>query len=512
MISDLREISLVLGRYSEDFILQFEASRYQKSKLATLYKLIQDKKYTEEDIAKELGYVNANSKSFYMLCARLKDRMLSALVVMDVKSNASKIRKKVAELNKTYIQCSTLLISLKRNIAIKMMEGLINETQKYDLVDITLWIADKLSEHYAYIINDDKKWKYYEAIRKETLQEMEDIHLVNKYYNIVSNLSSFKSKSHADELSKSAEEFSEVLVKIQKHNNNFRFNQRAYEIRLFHLNQIGQYNNALDLAQEAYEVLSKKPYFNRTTVIALASSKIDAYLNLKDYKNALAEIDVRLKHTMEGGYSWFRTYNQKWTILSVTEDFDSMWNVMQLVMDNKKLKKHDNFQEQWKIREAYVHFLIKAGKLKPSEGAEKDFRLTKFLNEVPLYSKDKRGVNTALIILQILFYILDGKLDRISDRLDSLNKYCHRYLRKDESYRYNCFIKMLLKLPEGEYHPTRTNRYVKRYLEKLANYPREITIENFSPEIIDFTTLWEIIIDQLPQKGYKSRRKVSALG
>ena len=47
--------------------------------------------------------------------------------------------------------------------------------------------------------------------------------------------------------------------------------------------------------------------------------------------------------------------------------------------------------EQWRIIEAYANLLdINTGQV---------FRVSRFLNEVPIFSKDKRGNNIAIIVI-----------------------------------------------------------------------------------------------------------------
>ena len=56
---------------------------------------------------------------------------------------------------------------------------------------------------------------------------------------------------------------------------------------------------------------------------------------------------------------------------------------------------------------------------------------------------------------------------------------------------------MLLKIPEAEYHPIRTARYVSKYEKKLEQNPLEILLKSVDVEIIPFENLWEIIIEIL---------------
>jgi hypothetical protein len=52
---------------------------------------------------------------------------------------------------------------------------------------------------------------------------------------------------------------------------------------------------------------------------------------------------------------------------------------------------------------------------------------------------------------------------------------------------------MILKLPEAEYHPVRTARYVAKYKKILEDNPAELTMNRTDTEIIPYEDLWDII-------------------
>jgi uncharacterized protein YdhG (YjbR/CyaY superfamily) len=56
---------------------------------------------------------------------------------------------------------------------------------------------------------------------------------------------------------------------------------------------------------------------------------------------------------------------------------------------------------------------------------------------------------------------------------------------------------MLLKLPEAEYHPLRTERYVTKYKKKLLENPYEVSMKEIAIEIIPYEQLWDITIEIL---------------
>jgi len=89
----------------------------------------------------------------------------------------------------------------------------------------------------------------------------------------------------------------------------------------------------------------------------------------------------------------------------------------------------------------------------------------------------------------------------IIDKLDALNMYSHRYLRSDSTFRSNCFIKMLAKLPDADYHPIRWERYVKKYRQRLDEHPFELSYHNLDLEVIPFETLYDLVLEMLGKKN-----------
>lgn len=78
------------------------------------------------------------------------------------------------------------------------------------------------------------------------------------------------------------------------------------------------------------------------------------------------------------------------------------------------------------------------------------FKVSKFLNDTPLYSKDKRGMNIALLVFQIVWLIFARHHNETIDHMEAIEKYSTRYLKRDDTFRSSCFIKMLLVVPAAQ--------------------------------------------------------------
>jgi hypothetical protein len=158
------------------------------------------------------------------------------------------------------------------------------------------------------------------------------------------------------------------------------------------------------------------------------------------------------------------------------------------------------YQERWKLYQAFIHYFIAAGIIKPGLKDEKElgkFKLTRFLNDVPEFSKDKRGANISILILQILFLVQMKRYDEVTERLKALQSYSHRYLRKDDTYRSNCFIHMLLQLPNSYFNKKAAVRKAKKYVDKLAEMPLPKAKQSGEIEPVPYEHLWEFVLASL---------------
>ncbi|MCB9288895.1 MAG: hypothetical protein H6560_16425 [Lewinellaceae bacterium] len=138
--------------------------------------------------------------------------------------------------------------------------------------------------------------------------------------------------------------------------------------------------------------------------------------------------------------------------------------------------------ENWRIAWAFYAFL-----------ASEPVKVGKLMNEVPLYSKDKEGSNFAILIAQLLNYLKEGKKGVVIDKMDSLNRYKRRYLKKDP--RGAAFVALLSCLSKGNFNREKVEMLSAPHLEKLK---AEHSISDI--ELVRYELLWEKVLELLDQK------------
>ena len=124
-------------------------------------------------------------------------------------------------------------------------------------------------------------------------------------------------------------------------------------------------------------------------------------------------------------------------------------------------------------------------------------KVLRFLNEVPLYSKDKAGFNVAINIIQILLMIQERQFDKLIDKAESLKMYRSRYIKEDEDFRSNCFVKMLLIMIRCEFEPELTKRETAEYLQKMQSYGEKSGRHFDAMEVVPYEVLWENVVEDI---------------
>jgi hypothetical protein len=160
----------------------------------------------------------------------------------------------------------------------------------------------------------------------------------------------------------------------------------------------------------------------------------------------------------------------------------------------------DNFKEIFYATLGYIHLVVDSGLAGDKKELQKllpEFKLGKFLNTTPVFSKDKRGINVSILLMHIAFLLQRKDYNAIIDRIDSLNQYAYRYLRKDDSFRSNCMIKMVIQMAKADFNPIRTARYTADLRKQLGHVTLAGSGENIEVEIIPFEVLWEIMTKAL---------------
>lgn len=481
----------------------------KKSKYLLFYNLIHEHKITnDEDAMIELNYTN--KASFLKFKDRYKRKLLDYLLLAHASVPMNdKTFESYFELLKLYSASRILHLRGNNKNALILYEYINKKSEKLDFLDLLYFTTVYLKRHYAFINPSKKLFKYYSEKIEYCEHHLNRLNYINHHYDEISHNNIVLNQYDMPQFKKSTLETSEELNKQVVNGDTYEFKNKVYEISAYALNLNEEYEESIEVSKKSIQLSNE--HYNAVTTKTLAAYKdiLTAYLRLHDYPNAQIYLSKILEFAKSINHNYFRYRSLEFTLYANTFAYDKLYELTNETLAKRKIKEYKVHYEEWTIREAFVNILIEAEKIDPSiiVKSKRKFKLSRFINEVEFYSKDKRGTNISILVIQLIHYLIRKDYDKIVDRLDSLNQYTFRYLKNDETLRSNCFIKMLLKLPEAEYHPLRTERYVAKYAKKLAENPFEVSMKEIAIEIIPYEHLWNIILEILNKNLEKKSSK-----
>jgi hypothetical protein len=165
---------------------------------------------------------------------------------------------------------------------------------------------------------------------------------------------------------------------------------------------------------------------------------------------------------------------------------------MEEVRIHPKFKNYAEIKkEKWRLFEAYLLVLLYDKEML------NEYRIARLINEISIYSKDKKGYNLTLSIIEIIYYLKRERYSIAEDKIDPLKIYLYRYIKKDENMRSYYFIKMLLLLPKYFFQREKVEQIALKFINKLNSDSYYIDDQIEVLEIVPYEKLWDVILSHL---------------
>lgn len=495
----------ILIRLSDRLKSQFEEPNRTRI-LEMEYVIRKNIEKDEESIRKILFPQIQNKNYFGVLKTRLNQELFDRILVdSGKKENISNRLNQLFDIQRKFIVASILNEKNERILSIKMFEKIFKQCLKWEYTFYTMMISRTLYAHYSFFEPNRYKMHLY----KTALQDSEKLLVYeNKIFSVNAEISHLYQVNRSGLTNKNLETFKNLMKDVMDiHHSYESYNIKlyTYDLIAFYFLTIRDYDKVIEIAEEGKKYFSSKYFKDTRGIIINNINIINAFIYKNELDKSLTILNETLTFITEGTRIWVRLKSFEYVIYTLQNKYESLYRVYRETEPKVKL---DIDKEEWLIRSAYIHFLIRMGKITiPEKDGKKpySFVLSKFLNSVTFYSKDKSGLNISVIIIQILFYFLEKKWDKVLDKIEGLKQYTFRYLTKDESMRSNCFIKMLIAAEKANFNRQLTITYTKSHYEKMIKSPYVLSENSAFVEIIPYETLWNITLELLSQnaKGYR---------
>ena len=149
--------------------------------------------------------------------------------------------------------------------------------------------------------------------------------------------------------------------------------------------------------------------------------------------------------------------------------------------------------QRWDLYKAYIDFV-----LPPQRVTTARQRHMAQLLQLPEYSRDKRGHNVAILVLQLLYFLRERNLEAVLMRLERLRKYQQRHLYEPSTLRSRLFLRLLQLIMEKNFDAAQAAERGKNLLQQLRDTPPPG--EAFAEvEIIPYEQLWDLVLGLLQE-------------
>lgn len=481
------------------------------SKLEQLCESIANGEVKTDEDAAMLMYGSKTAGSKYLnLRERLKERLVSAIFLLEFKNPGHSDRQKAYfECNRKWAAVMVLLTRNAKLIGIDMLESLLKQAQHFEFTELTMNILSILRLHYGTIQGDQNKYDQYRSAYRHHQQvwmlenEAEEMytHLVSHFVN---------NKATKVEIADKAQAYYEQVAPAMASSDSFRLHLCGRLIQTTIYSSRNDYLTTANVCEDAIAFFRKKDFDSNLPLQAFYYQLVVCYIQLREFERGQVIIQDYQSLFDQGSFNWLKLQESYFLLSTHTRHYDEALHIGERATPFLRNPAHPaHIQEMWKIYEAYVQYLAQVGKISPqaaAEGASK-FKRAKFLNDIPTFSKDKRGMNIPILIIQILFLLTDKNYHQAIDRIEAIEKYCSRYLTQGDTFRSNCFIKMLLQIPAAAFHREAVLRKTEPLLKQLRSVPLEVAYQTHEIEIIPYEDLWEMALEALPNKRQETRGK-----
>lgn len=472
----------------------------KESPLKKLNSLLLSKHNLDDSAAMLEIYGKKNISAFSRLKTRLKDILIRSTLLQNVTSESSDSRLTEAHNHLKYALASKLLVDLRaRGLSIDIAEKAILKAIKYNLTESILLMARILVAHFGISEYNKYKLNKYLSIQEEYLR-VYGYEIKAENYFLDLQRTQLQSLAAPNETTKEkARKYVEELESVTDINTYF-FVLFKYKVKSAYYEYQKDFESILKTSDEILNQFSsefKSGMFLQTVNLRREWALIQAGRNDEAISSGLKEMN----RILYGSLGWYFMAHYTLKAQLYKGDYLKAIKLISQMIDNPKfLKIGDNYRELFNTTLGYIHLIIESGMLGDPDKIQEqlpEFKLYKYLNATPVFSKDKRGINVSILLMHIAYLLQRKDYNAIIDRVDSLNQYAYRYLRKDDSFRSNCMIKMVIQITKADFNSLRTERYTKELFKQLKEVNLAGSGENIETEIIPHEVLWEIMTKSL---------------
>lgn len=493
-MQELQELIEIVNKYKLRNVEVIGNVARTDSKYQEFYDLIHSETVNTDEEAAAHYNLKPTDKSYRRLKNELKHRMGNMLFLIDLEHPGfTEYQKKRYNGIRDW---AVFLLSDARGanaFALELVKKSLKEIEKIEYTSILIEYYGFLAEDYGIRQGNEKEFeKYIKLLEQQRINESAE---VEGYISVIRLMQPYvKKKVFRKGMSEMAAKEKEKLEKYRGKVSTTKFLLYYYLVDLMEKMHGHDYDGGIDVCKKALLEIKSKSYFYINSVSSFYHNLISMLTYKKRYTEAEDYFLESNEYIEKGRNNWFKHQELYITLLLHQEKFAEAWEIFSSTIKNKNFKKlAPNLTEIWRINEAWLHLAAAAGEFELIE--KKLFKLSKFLNEVPLFSQDKSGMNVQIILIQVAFLIQRGRYEDVGEKIDALKKYRSRHLKLEGvNMRSNAMIKIVTRLAKESFHKSNTIKKTEETLTLMMTQSSNILDDVHDLEIVPYEFCWRWIL------------------
>jgi len=463
------------------------------SKIGAFFDLVVGGKIeTDEDAKRKLYGIGEESAKYRKLKSDFRNRLLNTLFHLNNPAE------EYSDYQRAYYDCH------KQWTFVKILAGhnsfraaqyvavrLLKQAIQFEFTNLVMEVTSFLRIQFALHEATDKKYnetnrvfkRYREIYDAECLAEERYTLLVAKHIN--------SRAPQSNSAAVAAEYYRELNGGMEQYDS-YRLHLYGRLIHFFKYLFESDFTTAVQVCDDAIRFFQSKSFETRVPLQIFYYQKLICNIQLRQFEQGHDTAQMCRLYLKEGTFNWFKYRELYLRLLFHTGKYAL---VLELILDTLRHPRFqflpENVKEVWRIYEAYIHFVSVQVNLEIPRGHQ--FKLGKFINETPIYSRDKAGLNVAILIIRMLFMILEKKQARLVDEAESIEQYCYNYVNVPQTKRSFYFLKMLLQVSKCGFALPVIDKKVQGHLNELAALRVGVVGQTNEIEIILYEDLWELV-------------------
>lgn len=466
-----------------------------------LYNAVLKGELEDDKTASELLFGKAGASHYYKVKHELRQELLNTVLLIDSGQKERGVYYSgFLRCRKELYAAEVLWVEGHVRAAISVLRKLLPYAKELEFPGLVVPILERLrSFTVAHAPNQSDYDSLQEDIKYWTRLRSAEERIKELLYDMLIEyaLSAAPPEDRFDEL----DEKYKCLLKEYDSVDTVEFLFSASMVKFGLLDGRGLYQEALEVCWDGIRSLELKAHVPRGYIRNLLMQVIGVSIRIRSMYHGRRAVIQALRITDEGDGPWFRINQLYFYVSFRSGEYQNAVALCNRMLNHPQFSKLGNdHKERWYLLRAYLSWLLIVNEDVDLYNELSEFRLRRFLNNVPGFIKDKMGFNVPVLIIQVLWLLQKKQYLDVRNRLESLMRYSLRYLAKTKGLlRTYYFIKLLSQLNNSNFRRSLFVHKAAPYLAKMSSYTVEEDLQSVEVEIIVYEDLYKYTLRLLDE-------------